>query len=112
MKMNHGIMVRTLWQVDVPGEFRISPYDDDLWLQYVDPSIGPEANGRKWRISEHATKSEVVQTAFMAYLAWLEHEARETFRYRGEAIFGPHFDVDTLAVLAASSTNYDVRTPA
>lgn len=52
--------------------------------------------GRKWRLSYHMTKSEIVQTAFKAVLAAVEHETREQFLYRGAAIFGPHYDVDHL----------------
>ncbi len=55
--------------------------------------------GRKWRLSPHMTKSELVQTALMAALAAVEHEARERFLYRGQAIFGPHYDIDALALL-------------
>lgn len=66
-------------------------------------------NGRKWRISAHMTKSEIVQTAFKAVMTWVEHEAREKFLYKGAAIFGPHFDVDQLATLAQSPIALDVR---
>ena len=52
--------------------------------------------GRKWRLSEHMTKSEIVQTALKAVLAFEEHEVRENFKYRGQAIFDPHYDVDAL----------------
>lgn len=55
--------------------------------------------GRKWFLSIHMTKSEVIQTAFKAVLTAVEHELRETFRYRGQAIFGPHFSVDVMADL-------------
>lgn len=51
---------------------------------------------RKWLLSEHMVKSEIVQTAFKCYLTSLEHRAREHFKYRGKRIFGPHFDVDAL----------------
>lgn len=53
-------------------------------------------HGRKWRLSPHMTKSELVQTALKAALTAVEHEARERFLYRGQPIFGPHFDVDSL----------------
>ena len=66
---------------------------------------------RKWRLSPHMTKSEVVQTAFLAVLTAVEHEAREHFKYRGHAIFGPHFDVDDLASLCAA-TKFDERAEA
>lgn len=51
---------------------------------------------RKWYISPHATKSEVVQTAFKCIITSMEHRAREMFKYRGKRVFGPHFDVDVL----------------
>lgn len=80
------------------------------YLQLVDDALPPEFNtGRKWRISPHMTKSEIVGTAFKAYLTWVEHEARESFQYRGQSIFGPHFDVDTMVNLAAERENYEYR---
>ena len=58
--------------------------------------------GRKWFLSFHMTRSEVVQTAFKAVLTALEHEARESFLYRDQPIFGPHFDVEKLVALCDS----------
>lgn len=55
--------------------------------------------GRKWWLSEHMTKSEVIQTALAAVLMIEEHEAREMFRYQGHPIFGPHYNVDHLVGL-------------
>lgn len=71
------------------------------WIQirFVDPNDGGEQHSRKWRLSRHMTRSEIVQTCFKAVMAAEEHEARERFQYRGEAIFGPHFDVDDLWAL-------------
>ncbi len=46
-------------------------------------------SGRKWQLSSHMTRSEVVQTPLMAILAAVEHEAREQFKYLGEIIFDP-----------------------
>lgn len=54
---------------------------------------------RKWPISAYMTPSELVQTALKCVLTSVEHEAREQFRYRGAAIFGPHFDVEQLVAL-------------
>lgn len=65
--------------------------------------------GRKWRLSNFMTKSEVVQTAFLAVLTAVEHETREQFKYRGAAIFGPHFDVERLVTLAANPAAQDMR---
>jgi hypothetical protein len=69
--------------------------DDAAWLQIVDDSLPAEFNsGRKWRISYHACRGEVVQTAFTAVLAWFEHEVREAFLWQGRAIFQPHSNLD------------------
>lgn len=54
-------------------------------------------SGRKWYLSQHMTKSEIVQTAFKSVLTALEHEARENFTFKGQRIFQPHLDVDFLA---------------
>jgi hypothetical protein len=72
---------------------------DDNWEASLDLPAGPrkiEFKGRKWLLSRWMTRSEVVQTALMAVLAAVEHEAREQFLYRGAAIFGPHHDVGAL----------------
>ena len=65
-------------------------------------------SGRKWYISSHMTDSEVVQTVFLAIKTWEEHEIRETFTYKGERIFGPHFDVESLKEIAENK-HLDVR---
>lgn len=80
-----------------------------ILLQLRDDALIGVEGGRKWRISRWMTKSEVVQTALQAYLAWVEHEARESFTYKGAAIFGPHFDVEELVDLYRHE-RFDVRT--
>lgn len=69
---------------------------------HVDSGERAEQRGRKWLLSTHMTRSELVATAFKAILTAEEHEAREAFLYRGQAVFGPHFDVDALADLSES----------
>lgn len=66
-------------------------------------------SGRKWFLSPHMTRSEIVTTALKAVLTAVEHEARESFRYRGRAIFGPHFDVEKLVRLCDTAPE-DART--
>jgi hypothetical protein len=61
---------------------------------------GKRWRGRKWMISTHMTEGEVVQTALAACLMAEEHEAREAFRYKGRALFGPHIDVNRLMEVA------------
>ena len=71
--------------------------DDKFAHLYVSfTSDGEVLKGRKWMLSPHMTKSEVVQTAFLAVKTAEEHEMREKFTYCGRPIFGPHQDVDTL----------------
>lgn len=55
--------------------------------------------GRKWRLSPHMTDGEVVQTAFMATMAAMEHEIREKFTYRTVSVFDPHYDIEKLVAL-------------
>lgn len=51
---------------------------------------------RKWFISSHACRAEVVRTAWKAVLAAEEHEAGENFLYRGQPIHSPHLDPDAM----------------
>ena len=57
--------------------------------------------GRKWFLSEHMTRSEVIQTVFLAVMTATEHEVRETFKYRGHAVYSPHFNVERLVSLSS-----------
>jgi hypothetical protein len=52
--------------------------------------------GGKAYLSEHASDSELVQTIFGLYKAYWEHEARETFHWRGRRVFGPHISTEAL----------------
>ncbi len=74
------------------------------------PGEPTEQAGRKWALSRHMTKSEIVQTVFKAVLTAEEHEIRERFSYNGRPIFGPHFDVDVLVKLC-DAERLDVRPP-
>jgi len=52
--------------------------------------------GRKWYISDHAIKSEIVQTVWLACLQAEEHEAREHFKYKDVSVYSPHKNIDSL----------------
>jgi hypothetical protein len=91
-------------------------YDGSIWLKIKCPNgicnVSGEAwawSGRKWRLSEYMTKSELVQTAFKAVLTAEEHECRENFKYRGASIFDPHYDVDKLVDLRQRHDALDER---
>jgi hypothetical protein len=66
-------------------------------------------SGRKWRLSVHMTDGEIVQTAWLAVVTALEHEAREQFKYKGEAVFDPHYDIDKLVALRRSADSIKER---
>ena len=66
--------------------------------------------GRKWFLSPHMSKSEIVMTAFKACLTAEEHECREKFKYKGQAIFGPHFNVDVLHEICVAGNHQEKRT--
>jgi len=74
--------------------------DDYIQLQELtvcDRTIKPYlSKGRKWKWSQHMTKSEVVTTALKAVLQYEEQEAREKFKYKGLSIFDPNYSVDEL----------------
>jgi hypothetical protein len=92
-------------------EFRVIEKGDGFLLQVRfmapdsdKPGSEPVLQGcRKWYVSSHATKNEVVRTAFKAVMAAVEHEACEAFLYKYVAIFNPHFDPDTVV----SAINFD-----
>ncbi len=101
--------------VNYPGVTFLTRMDGERPYLQVEAQVACSATGdvktqrgRKWFLSPHMTRSEVVQTAFKAVMAWEEHEVREKFQYRGKAVFGPHFDVDALYALAVSGKE-DVR---
>jgi len=52
--------------------------------------------GGKAYLSPHMTDSELVQIIFGLYKAYWEHEARETFHWKGRRIFGPHISSEAL----------------
>jgi hypothetical protein len=68
-------------------------------------------SSRKWLLSRHMTDGEIVQTAFKATLTALEHECRETFKYRGQAIFDPHYDIERLVELRSQANALKERAP-
>ena len=71
-----------------------------LRASYMEPDVYSgvveRQETRKWLLSPHMTKSEIVQTAFKCCWTSFEHRCREGFLYKGRRVFGPHFDVDDL----------------
>lgn len=73
--------------------------------EYLEPDIHSNQMEkqftRKWLLSPQMTNSEIVATAFKLCLTSAEHRTREAFTYRGQRIFGPHFDVEDLVKVCA-----------
>jgi len=67
------------------------------------PSYEYEQSGRKWMLSYHMTDDEVVSTALLATKQCIEHEIRELFKYKGEPIYRPHYDIQALHELSADN---------
>lgn len=100
------------WNFDIiegPNDVQDWPTNPSLRVRFIDPENGSTQKGRKWLLSYHMTKSEVVLTALKAVLTAEEHESRELFRYRGAKIFNPHIDVDKMVELTKKLDNFDLR---
>lgn len=89
------------FRVGVKGLTEDVPY---LQACYNEPDIVTGKNSeqctRKWMLSFHMVPSEITQTAMKLILTSMEHRAREHFKYKGERVYGPHFDVDALVEVA------------
>jgi hypothetical protein len=77
--------------------------DGTLWIQVqypvVNKGIGRTAKARRWIIEPESTPWQVAATAFKAVLTVEEHEARESFLYKGAGVFYPHHDLEELVLL-------------
>jgi len=112
-----GRIIRLLAQVTYPSlEFQVEVKDRAVSLRVHCPggtcNVTGEKwswNGRWWRLSPHMTDSEVVATAFKAVLTALEHEARESFKFKGQAVYDSHLSVHQLAQLSADRKARDTR---
>lgn len=115
--MSHTEVIELLMQIRC-RDFVFRAALDGSWIQVKRWGLDSDTNkldwikGRKWRLSEHMTKSEVVQTALKACIAFEEHEVREAFTYKNKAIFGPHLSIDKLVEFCGLPDNKSKRTGA
>lgn len=88
-------------EIDGRGEMYLqgSYFEEDIYHPEEGKVI---QRTRRWFISPEMTDSELVQTALKCILTSAEHRVREHFTYRGELVFGPHFDIEALVELAKS----------
>lgn len=54
---------------------------------------------RRWLLSPHMLKGEVVSTAFLCVMTSMEHRVREWFLYQNKPVFHPHYNIDALATI-------------
>ena len=57
---------------------------------------------RKWYVSAHSCDSEIVRSMFLAVRQAEEHELCENFNYRGQQVYNPHLDMDSMADFIAT----------
>lgn len=75
-------------------DFRFE-YVDAPYPRVVARSVFPDTSDphKEFTVSQYAVvNGDLVETAFAAVMAVLEHEAREIFRFRGERVFNVHHD--------------------
>lgn len=95
-------LVSFMKDIEYPGfEFAVKTLDAEGWHPYIQVRCEGTCNktgepmkwhGRKWLVSPWATEGEIVQTSFLAVMTALEHEARENFKFKGQAVLDPHYD--------------------
>lgn len=103
---HHGYRLEILADDGEAHPYMIGRYEEACVLT----GVAATQATRKWRLSPHMTRSEIVQTALKLVLTSAEHRVREHFLYRGQRVYGPHFDVDGLYELAAQGA-LDKRRP-
>ena len=85
------------------------PYLQVVCERGVDTKTGEPTKwtSRKWMLSKWLTKTELVRTAYKAYMGALKHEAQEVFKYKGAPIYSPHLNVEILSDLWEKDTYVD-----
>lgn len=96
---------------DVPPVYYLQVTDPNPTCNVTGETIGEPWRSRKWLLSEHMTDGEIVQTLFKATMTAVEHEVRELFLYRGQAVFDPHYDIEKLVELRAQPDALKERDP-
>ncbi|MDZ4834326.1 MAG: nucleoside 2-deoxyribosyltransferase domain-containing protein [Candidatus Melainabacteria bacterium] len=93
---------------EAPGGFHIwiSGIEQDSYTGKMEVQ-----EGRKWFINARSTPSDVVRTVFKSVSTWAEHEARESFKYKGVRVFSPHLDLDKMVNKRRDIELNDVEEP-
>lgn len=84
-------------------------HEGNLWIQVgtmrPDTYTGQQELGKggKAYVSTYATHDEVVKKIFGLIMAYVEHETREGFKWKGRRIFNPHVTIEALHSVALKS---------
>lgn len=101
--------------VGLPAGFSLvtdceGPASGNQWFLQIeavrpDTYTGQTSTGHGGRgyVTRSSSRSDLVRCAFGLFRAYMEHEAREAFTYRGRRVFGPHMDIDNLWSVADPS---------
>ena len=97
-------------------EIRLMHDGDRPYLQVhghgPDPKEGmrdAQWSGRKWFISPHMCKNEIIRTAYKAIECAVAHEMNEVFLYKGVAIMTPHVDYEEIVTIMNDHNCSDSR---
>lgn len=86
----------------IPFRFKVMEKGDGFLIQlecWMKCNVENEYSwqkGGKYYISSHAIDDEIILSSWKACQDFIIHEARETFFYREQPIFQPHFSMDEL----------------
>lgn len=75
-------------------------YQIECWRKDVITGEMGLGYGGKAYLDPGSTDSQLVQTIFGLYKGYWEHEARETFQWKGRRVFGPHISTVALWEIA------------
>lgn len=82
-----------------------------LQVVYESPCVNSgktkEWRGRKWYLSEHMTRDEIIKTSYAAFEAAVSHEVREVFKYDSTALFNPHISYLSMMGIAGEQVRRD-----
>jgi len=97
-------------------EIRLRHDGDRPYIQIFGHGPDPKAgmmdahwSGRKWFISPHMCKNEVIRTAYKAIECAVAHEMNEYFLYKGVAIMTPHMDYEEIVDIMKDHNCIDAR---
>ena len=101
---------------DIEAEYQGIPFliftgehQGNLWVQVgterpdtYTKEIGIGKGGKEY-VSSYATHDEVIKKIFGLVMKYVEHEAREGFKWRGRRVFNPHVTIEALHSIALKS---------